>query len=141
MALHYWIQKHDYSSDEVADVTARQAVAGWEAFDWAEELAHVEERDEERNCPPGFGLHNGYDPSNPDRSLLHICPIDGDFAFLNYHYMVDGKFLGLFATRREQIDYIERLPRAEVPELIRHFCAERHVDLLQRLQQHRPKEP
>ncbi len=53
--------------------------------------------------------------------------------------MVEGKFLGLFTMRREKIDYVERLPRSEVPELIRLFCAERHADLLQRLQRYRPQ--
>ncbi|MDJ0983497.1 MAG: hypothetical protein QNI94_17875 [Kiloniellales bacterium] len=141
MAFHYWIQKHDYSSDEVTDVSGAQAVAAWETFDWAAELAAVDESDEGQNCPPGFGLHNGYDnKSNPERALLHVCPTDAEFAFANHHHMVEGKFLGLFTSRREQIDYIERLPRSEVPELIRLFCAERHADLVQGLQQYRPQE-
>ncbi len=140
MAFHYWIQKHDYSSDEVTDVSAAQAVAAWESFDWAAELAAVDQGYEGRNCPPGFGLHNGYDPGNPDRSLLHVCPIDADSAFLNYHHMAEGKVLGLFATRQERIDDVERLPRAAVAELIRLFCANRHADLLRRLQRFRPKD-
>ena len=141
MAFHYWIQKHDFSADDVKDVTVQQAVAAWEAFDWATELAACDEANDRKNCPPGFGLHNGYDnKSNPERALLHVCPTDAEFAFANHHHMVEGKFLGLFTSRREQIDYIERLPRSEVPELIRLFCAERHADLVQGLQQYRPQE-
>ena len=140
MAFHYWIQKHDYSSDEVADVTAEQAVAGWEAYDWSAELKASAGPDEEKDCPPGFGLHNGYNPGNQERSLLHICPIDEALAFLHFSHVVDRKLFGLFATKKEQIEYVERLPRAEVPDLIRLYCSDRQADLMERLQQLRSRE-
>ena len=137
MAAHYWIQRHDFTSEEAENVTAAQAVAGWEGFDWTAELAAFDAKAEGRNCPPGFGLHNGYGARDPKRRLLHVCPIDRDSAFLNYHHVAEGKLLGLFATKKEKIEYLERLPRAEVPELIRLFCTEHHTELLARLQRPR----
>ncbi len=132
--FHYWIQKHDFSAEDVANVTVQQAIAGWQDFDWAAELAAFDEADNRKNCPAGFGLHNGYDHTkNSERLLLHVCPINEDDAFLNYHYMVDGKVLGLFASKSERIESVERLSRAEVPELFRLFCAGRQSDLLEKL--------
>ena len=133
--FHLWIQRHDYSSDETENVSPQQALRAWESFDWAAELAAYDESDEQRNCPPGFGLHDGYSGSKRQGALLHVCPIDPDFVFLNYHHMVEGKLLGLIPTRGESIEHVERFPLRDVPELIRLFCAGQVTDLLQRLAQ------
>ena len=105
------------------------------SFDWAAELAAYDESDDQRNCPPGFGLHDGYSGSQRQGALLHVCPLDADSAFLNYHHMVEGKLLGLIPTRSESIEHVERFPLRDVSELIRMFCAGQRADLLQRITQ------
>lgn len=74
MKFSYWIQKHDYSSGNTRDVTVQEAVEVYVGFDWQHELAAYDENAEDRNCPPGIGFHNGFDGSNPEAMLLHICP-------------------------------------------------------------------
>ena len=123
MTFAYWIQKHDYSAEDTSDVTVEQAVAAYLEFDWRPELAAYDETDEGRNCPPGIGIHNGYDGSNPEAMLLHICPRDETTVFFNFHRRSQSRFLGLWQTSSEDTDYAERVASALVPDLIRALFA------------------
>lgn len=71
----YWIQRHDYSSDEKIGISVGEAIQAFTEFDWAGELAKFDISEQDKNCPPGMGIHNGFNRSQSDAVLLHMCPI------------------------------------------------------------------
>lgn len=123
MTFSYWIQRHDYSSEGVNDVTAQQAIEAYARFDWRRELAAYDEDAEDRDCPPGIGFHNGYDGDNPEAMLLHICPKDAATVFLFFQRRSQKRVLGLWNVEIEDERYADTVAGTLVPGLIRSFFA------------------
>ena len=123
MTFGYWIQKHDYSSEDFSDVTADQAIMAYAAFDWRRELASYDEEAEDRDCPPGIGFHNGYGHGNPEAMLLHICPKDARTVFINFHRRSRKHSRWFGKGSVEDVRYAESVGGALVPDLIRSFFA------------------
>ncbi|MEM7221648.1 MAG: hypothetical protein AAF495_01630 [Pseudomonadota bacterium] len=118
----YWIQCHDYGSEDFGAVSLNGAIEAFESFDWARVLALFDEDDDARNCPPGMGLHDGFGSGNPETRLLHLCPIDEQSLFFNLHYPRKRKWLGFIPTKSQEIHYANPYPRRQVPLLIRQFA-------------------
>ncbi|MDB4444228.1 hypothetical protein N9174_02700 [bacterium] len=117
----YWLQKHDYESEETENVSLNQAISAFNDFDWDGELnANTDKPENGGDCPPGIGYHNGFG-SKSDGMLLHICPIDSETIFFNFHYSVSKRFLGLVPYRADKIHYVARYRRNKVDELIRYL--------------------
>lgn len=109
--INYWIQKTDYSSFEKNDVDADLLLAAFNQYDWSAELIAFNESDESNNCPAGMGI-------NIDGALLHVCPNDKDSLFFNYHYVVEGKWLGLIPFRKPSIHYVKNYNIKDVEKLL-----------------------
>ena len=123
MQFSYWIQRHDYSSESENDVTAQQAIEAYIGVDWRRELAAYDEDREDRDCPPGIAIHIGYDDSNPDAMLLHICPKDAATVFLCLQRRSQKRVLGLWDLDVEDEKYADTVAGTLVPDLIRSFFA------------------
>ncbi len=121
MTFSYWIQRHDYSSEDVSNVTVQEAIAAYARFDWQRELAAYDENSEDRSCPPGIGFHNGFDGQSTEAMLLHICPKDATTVFLNFHRRSQKRFLGFWHTTNDDVRYAESVAGALVPDLIQDF--------------------
>ncbi len=116
-----WIQKHDYSTEDTENVSLNQAISAFNDFDWESELKSITDTPEnDEDCSPGIGYHNGFG-SNSDGMLLHICPIDADTIFFNFHYPMFRKFLGLVPYRIKKVHYVATYPRNKVEALIRYL--------------------
>ena len=116
--FNYWIQRHDYSSAEVTKVSVNETINAFLKFDWGHELKSiVNDPTQEKDCPPGIGIHNGFG-KRKNAMLLHICPIDTASVFFNFHYPQKLKFLGIFNYRIESTKYVEFYSFAKVPEII-----------------------
>jgi hypothetical protein len=114
----FWIQKHDYSSIEKADVSENEAINAFKNFDWENELkSFADDPALGKDCPAGIGIHNGFG-QNKNAVLIHICPKDKDSVFFNFHYHKKRKFIGLFPYFTEEIKYAESFQFENVPELI-----------------------
>ncbi|MDJ0609742.1 MAG: hypothetical protein QNJ67_12265 [Kiloniellales bacterium] len=123
MTFSYWIQRHDYSAENFGDVTADEAIRAYADYDWGSELAAYDEDSDDRDCPPGIGFHNGYDGSNPEGMLLHICPLDATTVFLNFQRKTARRLLGVFPVMVDDVHYAEAVQAVLVPDLIRSLFA------------------
>lgn len=85
-----WIQRHDYTYEELQVDTAAEAVEAFESFDWAEEIVQVKESDDE-SCPPGFGMVTA------EGCILHIVPGEEGDCLVHFHYPEKKRFLLLFS--------------------------------------------
>lgn len=121
MTFSYWIQRHDYSSEDFSDVTAEEAVMAYAAFDWRRELDAFDPYDEDRDCPPGIGFHNGFDGSNPEAQLLHICPMNARTVFLHFHRRSQRRSRWFGEASVEDVRHAECVGGTLVPGLIRSF--------------------
>ena len=121
--MNYWIQEHDYSSSEVNGANLNDVVAKFNSFDWELELNSYEANNNERNCPAGIGI-------NLHGCLLHICPIDKDLFFFNFHHRYKEKPLGLFSSSKEDIHYVAEFPSSKFKLLVGLFEAKKFNDIL-----------
>ena len=85
-----WIQRHDYSYEELGINTPEKAVGAFEEFDWSDEIQKGKESEED-SCSPGFGI------VSDDRYVLHLCPRDSGDCLIHFHYPHKEKYLFLFA--------------------------------------------
>ncbi len=85
-----WIQRHDFQYEELPAATAGEAVAAFEAFDWASEIRKSAESGEEA-CPPGFGV------VTDEGLILHLVPRDSGECMMHFHYPRKRRFLLLFS--------------------------------------------
>ncbi len=113
----YWIQRHDYSSEEFDAASAQIVVDAFEAFDWSSEVKLAEAGEDDRDCPPGLGLHDGFGDHN-DATLVHICPQADGTLTVNAHWPVPGKILGLFNVTKREVHFSEGIARDQVFRLI-----------------------
>jgi len=84
-----WIQRHDFSYEELPISTYQQAVDAFEEFDWAEEILKEKELEEE-TCPPGFGI------VSDDGHVLHLVPKETGECLIHFHYPHTEKYLFIF---------------------------------------------
>ena len=108
--MKYWIQKHDYSADDFDVNTVEEIIEAFKCFDWSNEIRSLAD-ETDKNCPPGLGI-------NSQDQLLHICPVDEEFVFFNYHYKENGKILGLFNTIKNRTHYVAKYPIKEISSLL-----------------------
>lgn len=130
--MRYWIQRHDYTSQDFPAVDLDGAVAAFRDYGWAAELAAGGPEDG-RNCPSGMGIHNGFgDLDNDDPRLLHICPFNETSVFFHLHYdrRETKRLFGLLTGRNQRDHYVETYPLEDVPHLIRLFYQGRLDDIL-----------
>ena len=128
---HYWIQKHDYSLEEFNNVTINQTIKAFIDYDWRSELASYIERSGDKDCPPGIGIHDGFDDTNIKGELLHICPYNETEVFFNYHYYTSEKILIFFKTNKDNIHYVKSYSKVKVPELIAFFFNNKRHKILE----------
>ena len=121
--MNYWIQKHDYSSFEVNDASLSDVVEKFDSFDWELELKSYEANNNEKNCPAGIGI-------NDHGCLLHICPIDKNLLFFNFHHRYEEKLLGLFPRSKENIHYVAEFPSSKFRLLVGLFESKKFNDIL-----------
>jgi len=121
--MNYWIQKHDYSSFEVKDASLNDVVEIFESFDWEMELQSYQANNNEKNCPAGIGI-------NLHGCLLHICPIDKDIVFFNFHHRYEDKLFGMFSRAKEDIHYVAKFPSTKFRVLVGLFESRKFNDIL-----------
>lgn len=103
-------------------MTVEEAIQAFQAYDWERELSAMVDESGDHNCPPGIGIHNGFDnPETLHPHLLHICPRDSQSVFLNMHYPLTKKILGVFSSTREHVHHVDQFPLKDVPTVIRLF--------------------
>ena len=121
--IPYWIQKHDYSAEDLTAPNEAELYKAFINYSWDRELHEFDESDEERNCPPGMGIkHND--------QLLHLIPLERSALSVNYHYNEEKKLLGLITTKREQTHHVAKFPKSGVKDLISHFLSGKHSEIL-----------
>ena len=109
-----WLQRYDYSSEELGDLSRTEMVAAFNSLDWPSELSQGNEDDPNANCPPGFGINQG-------ANTLHLCPYDARNMFFHLHYEVDARFLGIIPIKRNKNHYVESHPLNNAHKVISHF--------------------
>lgn len=90
-----WIQKHDFSYDDLGILSKRGAIETLNDFDWDSESLK-EETEIERGheaCNPGMGL------IAEDGTILHIVPSKKG-NLIHLHWKQETKILGLFRRSR-----------------------------------------
>lgn len=122
MAITYWIQRADFTSDEfdaVDETEARRALTG---HGWAAELDLMDTREarDEETCPPGIGF------IADDGRILHICPERDGRAMYHYHFKAPWRLLWLIPMSGEGLRTRMDMPFSETPELITRFFANDH---------------
>ncbi len=118
----YWIQKSDFSSDEVKNSARRDIHDAFDKFDWNAELKEFD-KIEENGCPPGFGvIQNG--------KILHICPKDLKEVYFFYHYTKRSKFLGLISHKSEEVHMVTYYEFKNVHKLIDIFLDGKENEIL-----------
>lgn len=124
----YWIQRADFSAQDLRAVDVSRAVRAFEEVDWERELAARRSREAagEEPCDPGMGFVPG------DGRILHICPLEAGRAYAHYHYMEKSKVLGLFTISTPKNRMVPGFERAAVPEYITRFFDDDHEWLLAR---------
>ena len=128
--IGYWIQRHDYSADDVSESSLEQTIKAFNDFDWALELSQFKENVEGKDCPPGIGINNGK-PLNEERGfLLHICPIDKHKIFFNFHYQKPSSIFGISTGTSAEIHHVTGYPKSEVSNLIKQFYAGKYDQLI-----------
>ena len=129
--IGYWIQRHDYSADDVSDSSLEQTMKAFNDFDWDLELSQFNENIEGKDCPPGIGINNGI-PLNEKRGfLLHICPIDKQKIFFNFHYQKPSSIFGIRIGTSSEVYNVAEYPKSEVPNLIKQFYAGKYNQILE----------
>ncbi len=126
----YWIQKHDFSSDEYNNVSLQDTLKAFRKFDWNKELSLRVEGENDKECPPGIGIFDGAN-STSYSLFLHICPIDLNYVFINFHYPTKKKLLGIFPYVNSKINYVEKYPFEKVPDLIKMLFRENIEGIIQ----------
>ena len=87
-----WIQRHDFSYEELNINSSEEAVNAFENFDWKTELLNLEESEEEV-CPPGFGI------VADDGHILHLCPKESGECLTHFHYPKKERILFFFKRK------------------------------------------
>lgn len=109
-----WIQKHDFSAEELGYLSKNEMVVAFDSFDWPAELAHGVAGDPNATCPPGFGINRG-------ANVLHLCPYDNENMFFHLHYKSQVKFLGIVPISRNKSHYVESYPVQNAQKIISRF--------------------
>lgn len=91
-----WIQRHDFSYEELSINSSKEAIAAFQDYDWKKEYSSFNETSEEC-CPPGFGI------VSEDRYILHLCPDDSGSCLIHFHYPVREKVLFFFTRDNEKV--------------------------------------
>lgn len=111
-----WVQKYDFSCDELGELSEGELIAAFEAVDWPLALSKVDVDNPNACCPPGFGINAG-------PNILHLCPEDTKNMFFHLHCETTHKILGLFPVKRKQTKDVSSYPLKNARTLIRQFMA------------------
>ena len=118
-----WLQRHDFSTEELGELTKTEMVTAFRGLDWAAELARSNDSDADQTWPPGFGINQG-------ANILHLCPFDARHMFFHLHYEGDAKFLGVFPTRKKRSHYVENHPLQSAHIVISDFMDNNFAPIL-----------
>lgn len=123
--MKYWIQRADFSAQDLEAGSVSDLCSAFERHDWAaeEEFRLTLESDGKECCPPGFGVVPG------DGRILHICPDAKGSAQYHYHYSDRRRLLGIIPLGREATITWDG-QSADACEVIEFFVADRHEDLI-----------
>ncbi|MCB1087836.1 MAG: hypothetical protein KDM63_12375 [Verrucomicrobiae bacterium] len=87
--MKLWIQRHDFSSEEIDGITVESVLERLRNTDWQAESRLAAEKAAEgvEVCPAGLGL------VHPSGSILHLCPDGSGGMMLHYQYPItpDGQ--------------------------------------------------
>jgi hypothetical protein len=93
--MDVWLQRHDFTTDDLSDRSRDECLALLASHDWASELARYEAAlaDNRARCPPGMGFVDA-------GRTLHIMPVHGGRS--HYHYSSDHpvRLFALFGANR-----------------------------------------
>ena len=109
-----WLQRHDFSSEELGNMSKTEMLAAFDSVDWRAERSQGNEDDPNKNCPPGFGIVLG-------GNILHLCPYDDNNMFFHIHYETDARFFGIVPIKRKRSHYVESCPISHAPKVISYF--------------------
>ena len=113
----FWIQKHDYSTIEKNVKSLDQLVKAFMNTKWEKEFDSYEENPElEKDCPPGFAIHNDLD-NNKNGILLYLSPIDKEFTFFNLSYKITKRFLFFFPYQTTKFYNVQKYPINKIKNL------------------------
>jgi hypothetical protein len=112
-----WIQKSDFSSTEIEDITLDSILDLIETTNWKSE--HEYERNaqaaETKSCSAGIGIVFN------NQHIFHICPNPDGSYLLHFHYGIRGKIL-FFIPTIEKITYSKfKSTKEELIELLLFF--------------------
>ncbi len=128
--IGYWIQRHDYSSDDVGESNLAQTIKAFNDFDWEFELSLFQENTDDKDCPPGIGINNGKPLDKKGGLLLHICLIDKQNVFFSFHYQKLSSIFGINIGTSAKVHHVAEYPRNKVSNLIEQFYAGEHDQIL-----------
>ena len=132
----YWIQRHDYSSQDFGVASISEAINAFNKFDWDLEQSLTIDGSGDKDCPAGIGISNGYSENESTKSLLHICIGDKNNFFLNLHYPVEKKYFGFIPYIKEEIYYVNKIPKSKVSEIIRLFYEAKFEEIINKTTVH-----
>ncbi len=127
----YWIQRHDYSAEDVSESSFEQTIKAFNNFDWELELSQFKENVEGKDCPPGIGVTNGKPLDEKGGFLLHICPIDKNRVFFSFHFQKPSSFFGISMGTSAEVHHVDEYPRSEASSLIKQFYDEKYDHFLE----------
>ena len=106
-----WLQRYDFSSEDLEIPDASVAKEIIRRFDWAREC-ELERRHKGETCPAGLGLLIN------DSHILHICPRSDGSSLVHYHFPKRRRLFGLFPVTSEGLLTWPDLPSDKVELMI-----------------------
>lgn len=112
-----WIQRSDFTSDELPEVTPDEAMNIMEMTDWAAILKQKEERikNGEDYCDPGFGIV--FD----DGEIIHLIEPANEPYRGFYHYRTQRRRFGIFLTTQDHTGTFEGLGNDDLYRAVREW--------------------
>ncbi len=112
--VKYWIQHSDFQSEELGDISPKDAIRAFQNHDWNDEKAKFKEMEKlgKENCPPGMGF-------NADGvGILHVCPGENGKALCFFHEHRQIKIFGILPWTLNRNYELRDVPASAIPDLI-----------------------
>ncbi|MEM9080985.1 MAG: hypothetical protein AAGC74_09875, partial [Verrucomicrobiota bacterium] len=92
-----WIQKPDFSSEEISEATPEELMVIFRKIDWAKHILERKKREQtgQEVCDSGFGI------VFQEGEILHLIEPEAAPYRGFYHHQEKGKLLGVFPTSKD----------------------------------------
>ena len=127
-----WLQRHDFSSDDLTDPSIEFSLLTFKTFDWQSEITLAEKALDAGVdcCSAGLGL------VHEDGRILHIVQQASGDANVHYSYTEQKKILGMIQVSRHTNKTVEAYSLMHTEEIFKAHYSGAHKDVLRLLMLH-----